>query len=81
MEQPIENHEMREKACSILCGERKHIDDMLRFIHAKFKNGHGVRTIARMLGLSCDECYDLLAEARLRIKEIVRNGENIAETA
>ncbi|UCE78726.1 MAG: hypothetical protein JSV13_09505 [Nitrospiraceae bacterium] len=81
MKQSMENYEMREKACSILCGERKHIDDMIHFIHAKFQNGHEVRTIARMLELSYDECYDLLTEARLRIREIVKNRENVAETA
>jgi hypothetical protein len=81
MGQSFENNEMREKACSILCGERKHIDDMIHFIHAKFQNGHGVRTIARALELSYDECYDLLAEARFRIREIIENRENIVETA
>lgn len=81
MEQSMGNYEMREKASSILCGERKHIDDMIDFIHAKFQNGHGVRTIARMLELSYDECYDLLTEVRLRIREIVKNRENVAETA
>ncbi len=81
MEHSVNHDEMREKACSILCGERKHIDDMIHFIHAKFQNGHGVRTIARILELSYDECYDLLAEARFRIREIVKNREDIAETA
>ena len=54
---------------------------MIHFIHAKFQNGHGVRTIARALELSYDECYDLLAEARFRIREIVKNRENVAEAA
>jgi hypothetical protein len=40
-----------------------------------------VRTIARALELSYDECYDLLAEARFRIREIIENRENIVETA
>lgn len=74
--------EIREKTCSLLRGECGHIDDILRFVSDKFKSGHGLGSIAGMLGLSYDEFYyDVLAPLRVRIRELSRGKQRLRETA
>jgi hypothetical protein len=73
--------EIREKSCSLLRGECGHIDDVLRFVSEKFKSGHGIGSIARMLGLTYDEFYDVLTHVRVRIRELTREKQSLKEAA
>lgn len=80
MEQDREHQEIRVKACKLLCGERNHVDDILRFIQAKFRGGHGLGAIAGLLELSYTELYDVLIETRLRIRDLSKEKKRITET-
>lgn len=77
----MEHHEMRDKTCKLLCGEHRHIDDILRFIHEKFNSGHGLGSIAQMLELSYDEFYEVLIHVRARIRELSQEMVSIREAA
>lgn len=74
--------EIREKTCSLLRGECGNIDDILRFVRDKFNSGHGLGSIAAMLGLSYDEFYyEVLTPVRSRIRELSREKQSLRGTA